>query len=170
MGQNKNKGEHLAQIDGFSGLKVRANVDEHYINRVIPGLTAYYPTDDKTYKLIVKKVFSSVGTGGTFIVDMLFTGEIPPGLRKGQTLQIRLAFSDETTALLLPKGGFFQQTGGNWIFKVSDDGKTAYKVDIQLNRANTDYYEVTRGLKPGDKVITSSYENYGDIQELVLTK
>jgi HlyD family secretion protein len=170
VGQNKNKGEHLAQIDGFSGLKVRANVDEHYINRVIPGLTAYYPTDDKTYKLIVKKVFSSVGTGGTFIVDMLFTGEIPPGLRKGQTLQIRLAFSDETTALLLPKGGFFQQTGGNWIFKVSDDGKTAYKVDIQLNRANTDYYEVTRGLKPGDKVITSSYENYGDIQELVLTK
>lgn len=170
IGQNKNKGEHLAQIDGFSGIKVRANVDEHYISRVIPGLTAYYPTDDKTYKLIVKKVFTSVGTGGTFQVDMMFVGETPPGLRKGQTLQIRLAFSDEAPALLLPKGGFYQQTGGNWIFKVSDDGKTAYKVDIQLNRQNPDYYEVTRGLKPGDKVITSSYETYGDIQELVLTK
>ena len=122
IGQNKNKGEHLAQIDGFSGLKVRANVDEHYISRVFAGLTAYYPTDDKTYKLIVKKVFSSVGTGGTFQVDMMFVGEAPAGLRKGQTLQIRLAFSDEAPALLLPKGGFFQQTGGNWIFKVSEDG------------------------------------------------
>jgi len=170
VGQNKNKGEHLAQIDGFSGLKVRANVDEHYISRVFTGLTAYYPTDDKTYKLIVKKVFSSVGTGGTFQVDMLFVGDVPAGLRKGQTLQIRLAFSDEAPALLLPKGGFFQQTGGNWIFKVSDDGKTAYKVDIQVNRQNPDYFEVIRGLKPGDKVITSSYENYGDIQELVLQK
>jgi HlyD family secretion protein len=170
IGQNKNKGEHLAQIDGFTGIKVRANVDEHYISRVIPGMTAYYPTDDKNYKMIVKKVFTSVGTGGTFQVDMMFVGDTPPGLRKGQTLQIRLVFSDEAPAILLPKGGFYQQTGGNWIFKVSDDGKTAYKVDIQLNRANPDYYEVIKGLKPGDKVITSSYETYGDIQELVLTK
>ena len=170
IGQNKNKGEHLAQFDGLTGLKVQALVDEHYISRVIAGLTAYYPTDDKTYKLIVKKVFTAVGTGGQFKVDMQFVGDTPPGLRKGQTLQIRLAFSDEAPALLLSKGGFFQQTGGNWIFKVSDDGKTAYKVDIQLNRQNPDYFEVVRGLKPGDKVITSSYETYGDIQELVLTK
>ncbi len=169
IGQNKNRGDHLAQIDGFDGVKIRALVDDHYINRVITGLTAYYPTDDKTYKLTVKKVFVQI-TNGQFPVDMEFVGEIPPGLRKGQTLQIRLAFSDEVPALLLPKGGFYQQTGGNWIFKVSDDGKTAYRVPIQLNRYNTDVYEVTGGLKPGDKVITSSYENYGDIQELVLTK
>jgi HlyD family secretion protein len=169
IGQNKNRGDHLAQIDGFTGVKIQALVDDHYINRVVTGLTAYYPTDDKNYKLIVKKVFTQV-TNGQFKVDMQFVGDIPPGLRKGQTLQVRLAFSDEAPALLLPKGGFYQQTGGNWIFKVSDDGKTAYKVDIQLNRQNPDYYEVTRGLKPGDKVITSSYENYGDIQELVLTK
>ncbi len=169
VGQNKNKGEHLGQIDAISGIKVRANVEEHYISRVFTGLTAYYPTDDQTYKLTVKKVFTQV-TAGQFQVDMEFVGPQPKGLRKGQTLQIRLAFSDEAPALLLPKGGFYQQTGGNWIFKVSDDGKTAYKVDIQLNRQNPDYYEVTRGLKPGDKVITSSYENYGDIQELVLTK
>lgn len=169
VGQNKNKGEHLAQIDGFNGLKIRALVDDHYINRVVTGLTAYYPTDDKNYKLVVKKVFVQV-TNGQFPVDMEFVGDVPPGLRKGQTLQIRLVFSDEAPALLLPKGGFYQQTGGNWIFKVSDDGKTAYKVDIQLNRANPDYYEVIKGLKPGDKVITSSYENYGDIQELILTK
>lgn len=169
VGQNKNKGDHLAQIDGFNGLKVQALVDEHYIARVVPGLTAYYPTDNKNYKLIVKKVYTQV-LNGQFKVDLLFVGDTPPGLRKGQTLQIRLVFSDEQPAILLPKGGFYQQTGGNWIFKVSDDGKTAYKVDIQLNRQNPDYYEVIRGLKPGDKVITSSYENYGDIQELVLTK
>ena len=169
VGQNKNRGDHLAQIDGFTGVKIRALVDDHYINRVVTGLTALYPTDNKTYKLIVKKVFVQI-TNGQFPVDMEFVGDVPPGLRKGQTLQINLTFGDERQALLLPLGGFFQQTGGNWIFKVSDDGKTAYKVDLQLGRQNTNYYEVTRGLKEGDKVITSSYENYGTIQELVLTK
>ena len=137
---------------------------------MIPGLTAYYTnTEDKTYKLVVKKVFTQV-VNGQFNVDMSFVGAVPAGLRKGQTLQIRLAFSDEAPALLLPKGGFYQQTGGNWIFKVSKDGKTAYKVNIQINRQSPDYYELTGGLEPGDKVITSSYETYGDIQELVLKK
>ncbi|MFI5159844.1 MAG: efflux RND transporter periplasmic adaptor subunit [Sphingobacteriales bacterium] len=169
VGQNKNKGDHLAQIDGFDGVKIRALVDDHYINRVVTGLTALYPTDNKTYKLVVKKVFVQI-TNGQFPVDMEFVGDVPPGLRKGQTLQINLTFGDERQALLLPLGGFFQQTGGNWIFKVSEDGKTAYKVDMQLGMQNTNYYQVTRGLKEGDKVITSSYENYGNIQELVLTK
>lgn len=169
VGQNKNRGDHLAQIDGFTGVKIRALVDDHYINRVVTGLTALYPTDNKTYKLVVKKVFVQI-TNGQFPVDMEFVGDVPPGLRKGQTLQINLTFGDEVPALLLPLGGFFQQTGGNWIFKVSEDGKTAYRVDLQLGRQNTNYYEVTRGLKEGDKVITSSYENYNTIQELILTK
>jgi len=170
IGQTKAKGEKLGEIDVTSGYKLRANVDEHYINRVFTGLTAYYPTDDGTnYKLTVKKVFTQV-TNGQFQVDMEFTGGTPKGLRKGQTLQLKLVFSDEVPALLLPKGGFYQQTGGNWIFKLSEDGKTAYKTDIQLGRYNTDNYELLRGLKPGDKVITSSYETYGDIQELILKK
>ena len=101
---------------------------------------------------------------------MEFEGEVPKGIRRGQTLQILLALSDETQALLLPKGGFYQQTGGNWIFKLSADGRRAYKTDIQLGRQNTEYYEVLSGLKPGDKVVTSSYENYGNMQELVLKK
>jgi len=101
---------------------------------------------------------------------MAFVGETAKGIKKGQTLQVYLNLSEETTALLLPKGGFFQQTGGNWIFKVSADGKKAYKVDIQINRQSPDYFELTSGLQPGDKVITSSYETYGDIQELVLKK
>ena len=170
VGQNKNKGEHLGQLDAQNGFKVQVEIEEHYLSRIYNGLMGDFSFADKTYKLVIKKVYTSVGKTGRFLVDMQFVGAIPKGIRKGQTLQIRLALSDETTATLVPKGGFYQQTGGNWIFKVSEDGKTAFKTDIQIGRQNPDYYEVLQGLKPGDKVITSSYENYGDIQELVLKK
>jgi len=169
VGQNINKGERLGEIDVLSGYKVRVNIDEHYISRVYNGLMGDFSFADKTYKLKIKKVFTQV-TNGQFQVDMEFIGSVPTGIRRGQTLQIRLALSDETQAILVPKGGFYQTTGGNWIFKLSADGKTAYKVDIQLNRQNPDYYEVTNGLQPGDKVVTSSYDTYGDMQELVLSK
>jgi len=169
IGQSKNKGERLGQIDVTSGFKVRVDVDEHYISRIFNGLMGEASVAGKNYKLTIKKVFTQV-TAGRFQVDMEFNDSVPLGIRRGQTLQIRLALSDETTALLLPKGGFFQQTGGNWIFKVTENGKVAYKVDIQLGRQNPDYYEVIQGLKPGEKVITSSYENYGTMQELVLKK
>ncbi|MFA6085209.1 efflux RND transporter periplasmic adaptor subunit [Mucilaginibacter sp.] len=170
IGQSKNKGEHLGQLDAQGGFKVRVDVEEHYLSRIYTGLKGDFTFAEKNYKLVIKKVYTSVEKTGRFTVDMEFVGEVPKGIRKGQTLQIRLALSDETTALLVPKGGFYQQTGGNWIFKVSEDGKTAYKTDIQIGRFNTDNYELLQGLKPGDKVITSSYENYGDIQELVLKK
>ena len=169
IGQNKHQGERLGQIDVLSGFKVRVDVDEHYISRIFTGLTGDFDFSDKTYKLKIKKVFTQV-TNGRFQVDLEFVGKVPEGIRRGQTLQIRLALGDETKALLLAKGGFYQQTGGNWIFKVSEDGKTAYKVDVQLGRQNPDYYEILQGLKPGDKVVTSSYENYGTMQELVLKK
>jgi len=170
VGQSKNKGEHLGQIDAQSGFKVRVDVEEHYLSRIYTGLMGDFTFADKNYAVVIKKVFTQV-TNGRFQVDMQFVKEVPKGIRKGQTLQIHLNLSAQTTsALLLPKGGFYQQTGGNWIFKVSEDGKTAYKVDIQINRQSPDYYELASGLKPGDKVITSSYENYGDIQELVLKK
>lgn len=107
---------------------------------------------------------------GVFNVDMTFIGKVPKGLRRGQTLQVFLELSEERTSILVPRGGFFQQTGGNWIFKVSEDGKKAYRVDITLGNQNPDYYEVVQGLKPGDKVITSSYETYGNMQELILGK
>ena len=169
IGQSKNKGERLGQIDVLSGFKVRVDIDEHYISRIYTGLLGGFTLATKDYKLKIKKVYTQV-TNGRFQVDMEFEGEVPQGIRRGQTLQIRLAFSDEVQALQVAKGGFYQQTGGNWIFKVSDDGKTAYKTDIQLGRQNPDYYEVLEGLKPGDKVVTSSYENYGTMQELVLKK
>ena len=169
VGQSKNKGDRLGQIDVMSGFKVRVDIDEHYLNRIFTGLAGEAAVSGKNYKLTIKKIFSQI-TGGRFQVDMQFNDSVPQGIRRGQTLQIRLALSDETQALLLPRGGFFQQTGGNWIFKVNQSGSAAYRVDIQLGRQNPDYFEVMQGLKPGDKVVTSSYENYGSMQELVLKK
>lgn len=167
IGQSKNPGERLGQIDVLSGFKVRADIDEHYITRIYPDLEGEFTLAGKSYKLRIKKVYTQV-TNGRFQVDMEFIDEVPKGIRRGQTLQIRLALSDETKALLVPKGGFYQQTGGNWIFKLDKDGKAAYRVDIQLGRQNPDYYEVIQGLEPGDKVITSSYETYEKVQELVM--
>jgi HlyD family secretion protein len=169
IGQSKNKGERLGQIDVLSGYKVRVDIDEHYLPRIVVGQMGETTVAGKDYQLKIKKVYTQV-TNGRFQVDMEFMNTPPETIRRGQTLQIRLALSDETQALLLPKGGFYQQTGGNWIFKVADNGSVAYKVDIQLGRQNPDYYEVLSGLKPGDKVVTSSYENYGTMQELVLKK
>jgi HlyD family secretion protein len=169
IGQSKNKGERLGQIDVLSGYKVRVDVDEHYLSRVVIGLNGETSFAGKDYKLKIIKVYSQVNNG-RFQVDMQFTEKAPEGIRRGQTLQIRLALSDETQALLLAKGGFYQQTGGNWVYKLDNDGRTAYKVDVQLGRQNPDYYEVLSGLKPGDKVVTSSYENFGNMQELVLKK
>jgi HlyD family secretion protein len=170
VGQSKNKGEHLGQIDVQSGFKVRVDIDEHYLSRIYTGLKGDFQFADQTYNLVIKKVYTQVKTTGSFQVDMQFVGKVPTGIRKGQTLQVRLALSDQMQAVLVPKGGFFQQTGGNWIFKVSEDGSKAYRVNIQLGRQSPDYFVVTEGLNPGDKVITSSYETYGDIQELVLKK
>lgn len=167
IGESKNKGERLGQIDVLSGFKVRVDIDEHYISRIYTGQRGSFTFNNKQYFLIIKKVYTQV-TNGRFQVDMEFENEVPEGIRRGQTLQIRVALSEEKQALLIPKGGFFQQTGGNWIFKVSDNGDKAYRVDISLGSQNTEYYEVINGLSPGDKVITSSYDNYGNIEELVL--
>ena len=167
IGESKNKGERLGQIDVLSGFKVRVDIDEHYISRIYNGQRGSFTFNNKMYFLVIKKVYTQV-TNGRFQVDMEFEEEVPEGIRRGQTLQIRVALSEEKPALLIPKGGFFQQTGGNWIFRVSDNGESAYRVDISLGSQNTEYYEVLSGLKEGDKVITSSYDNYGNIQELVL--
>ncbi|MGB5941773.1 MAG: efflux RND transporter periplasmic adaptor subunit [Leeuwenhoekiella sp.] len=167
IGESKNKGERLGQIDVLSGFKVRVDVDEHYISRIYSGQQGTFNFDGKEYVLTIRKVYTQVNNG-RFQVDMEFEGETPEGIRRGQTLQIRVALSQEKQAVMIPKGGFFQETGGNWIFKLSEDGNTAYRVDISLGSQNTSNYEVLQGLKPGDKVITSSYDNYGDIEELVL--
>lgn len=169
IGENKRQGDRLGQIDVLSGYKVRVEIDEHYISRIYIGLTGEFTFAGQAYPLRITKVFTQV-SNGRFQVDMKFEDTVPEGIRRGQTLQIRLALSDEKQVLRLPRGGFYQQTGGNWIFKLSEDGKEAYRAEIQIGSQNPDFYEVLQGLNPGDKVITSSYENYGNMQELVLKK
>jgi len=167
IGQSINKGTRLGQIDVLSGYKVKVDIDEYYISRIYAGQEGSFAYNGKTYTLIIKKVFSQVNNG-RFQVDMVFDGDAPEGIRRGQNLQIRLALSAEKEALLVAKGGFYQKTGGNWIFKISEDGSTAYKVDIRLGSQNTKFHEVLEGLNPGDKVITSSYDSFGDIDELII--
>lgn len=167
IGQSKNKGERLGQVDVLSGYKVRVDIDEHYISRIYVGQTGTFSFNGNEYQLLIKKVFTQVNNG-RFQVDMLFPERIPEGIRRGQSLQIRLALSDEKQALLVPKGGFFQATGGNWIFKLNENGTVAHKVPIRLGSQNTAYYEVLEGLIPEDKVITSSYDSFGDKQELII--
>lgn len=167
IGQSKNKGERLGQVDVLSGYKVRVDIDEHYISRIYSGQTGKVTLNDSSYILVIKKVFTQV-TNGRFQVDMQFKDKAPKGIRRGQNLQIRVALSAEKEALLVSKGGFFQKTGGNWIYKVNENGDMAYKVDIALGSQNTEYYEVLDGLNPGDKVITSSYDSFGEVEELIL--
>jgi len=167
IGQSVPKGQRLGQIDVITAFKVRAEVDEFYISRIYTGQQGTFILNNKTYTLTIKKVFTQV-TNGRFQVDMVFEGEKPSGIRRGQNLQVLLALSAEKQALVVPTGGFFQKTGGNWIFKLSEDGSRAYKVDIQLGSQNTEYYEIIKGLKAGDKVVTSSYESFNNIEQLIL--
>ncbi|MDR0565935.1 MAG: HlyD family efflux transporter periplasmic adaptor subunit [Prevotellaceae bacterium] len=165
IGQSKNKGERIGQVDVLSGFKVRVDVDEHYIARIYAGLEGQYRQGDSLYTLTIKKVYTQV-SGGRFAVDMLFKGAAPDGIRRGQSLQIRIALGDETNAILIPRGGFYQQTGGKWIFALSADGSRAYRKEIRIGRQNPDYYEVLEGLEPNEKVVVNSYENYGNAEEL----
>jgi HlyD family secretion protein len=165
IGQSKSKGERIGQLDVLSGVKVRVEVDEHYISRIYAGLEGQYKQGDSLYTLAIKKVYTQVSSG-RFAVDMLFRGAAPEGIRRGQSLQIRIALGDESEAVLIPRGGFYQQTGGKWIFKLTADGSRAFRKEVRIGRQNPDYYEVLEGLEPEDKVVVNSYENYGDAEEL----
>jgi HlyD family secretion protein len=168
VGESKTAGENIGQIDDLNGFKVKANIDEHYISKVYPGLKAEFDFNGQTYPVSVAKVFPEV-QNGQFQVDMEFPeGKAPVGIRRGQTLQIRLHLSGGDKALLIPRGGFYQSTGGAWAFVVDKSGKYAEKRTLKLGRQNPQYYEVLEGLMPGDKVIVSSYDGYGDIEKLNL--
>ena len=167
VGESKNKGERLGQIDVLSGHKITTDIDEHYVSRVHIGQKGSFLFNGKNHELEIKKIYIQV-TNGKFQVDMGFLGEKPKSIRRGQTIQILLALSAEKQTVRIPKGGFYQKTGGNWIFKVSKDGQSAFRVPIQLGSQNTEYYEVLEGLSSGDRVITSSYVNFGDKEELII--
>jgi HlyD family secretion protein len=169
IGESKSPGQRLGQIDVLDGFKVRAPIDEFYIARVNPGQKGEADINGKTYTLTVTKVYPEV-RDGRFEIDMLFDGTAPGGIRRGQTLQIRLELGDLAEAVMVPRGGFYQKTGGQWIYVVDRSGAYATKRRIKLGRQNPQAFEVLEGLEPGEKVVTSSYDNFGDIDKLVLTK
>jgi HlyD family secretion protein len=166
IGESKSRGQRLGQIDVLEGFKIRVGIDEHYISRIQPGQTGDFKLADHDYHLVIKKIYPEV-LEGRFEVDMYFDEKEPEGIRRGQTLHIRLQLGDLSEAVLLPTGGFFQKTGGQWVYIVEASGKTAIKRKIKLGRQNTEAYEVLDGLAPGDKVVTSSYDNFGDMDKLI---
>lgn len=167
LGQNIAAGQNIGQINDLSDFKVQAQIDEHYIDRVRPGLSASFSRDGKTYRLRVRKVYPEV-RNGTFRTDFVFVGERPAQMRSGQTFYVELALGKSQQATLIPRGTFFQTTGGNWIFVLDKSARKAYRRNISIARQNPQYYEVTDGLEPGERVITSGYEAFKDNEVLVI--
>ena len=167
LGQNIAAGQNIGQINDLSDFKVQAQIDEHYIDRVRPGLSASFSRDGKPYRLRVRKVYPEV-RNGTFRTDFVFVDERPAQMRSGQTFYVELALGKSQQATLIPRGTFFQTTGGNWIFVLDKSGRKAYRRNISIARQNPQYYEVTDGLEPGERVITSGYEAFKDNEVLVI--
>ncbi len=167
IGESISQGENVGQIDKVDSFKVRANIDEHWIARVSTGQFGEFTFNRNDYKMIVKKVFPQV-TNGTFQVDMLFVKEIPEGIRRGQTVHIKLELGELSEAVFVDRGGFYQTTGGQWIFVIDQSGEFATRRNIRLGRQNTQSFEVLEGLEPGEKVITSSYDTYQEVDKLVI--
>jgi len=166
IGQTKSVGQHLGQIDKDDGYKLEANIDERYISRVYVGQSAEFDFAGKTYQLFINKIYTDV-TNGSFKVDMLFNEEVPEHIKRGQTLQIKLIFSSAQDQIIIKRGGFFQETGGNWIYVVDANEEFATKRNIRINRQNSNYYEIMEGLQVGEKVIVSSYKTFGDKDKLI---
>lgn len=167
IGQSINQGQRLGQIDILGIYKVSVPIDELYLPRISKGLRATTDFNNKTYSLVITYIYPTI-TGGRFLVDMDFVGDAPQGLRRGLSLRMRIELGQSAEGLLLPVGGFYKDTGGNWVFVVEPGGDRAVKRDIKLGRKNPEHFEVLEGLKPGDKVITSSYENFGTNEVLIL--
>ncbi|MDR3250909.1 MAG: HlyD family efflux transporter periplasmic adaptor subunit [Tannerella sp.] len=166
IGQSVGSGARIGQISVLSDYKIEALIDEHYIDRVKNGLAATFERQDKTYNLAVRKVYPEV-RDKQFKTDFIFSGERPDNIRTGQTYYINLQLGQPVDAVLIPRGAFYQNTGGQWIFVITADNKKAVRRQIRIGRQNPTYYEVLSGLEQGEKVITSSYDNYGDAQELI---
>lgn len=167
LGQNIQAGQNIGQINDLSDFKIETKIDEHYIDRVRAGLTATITRDGKQYQLRVRKVYPEV-RNGSFRTDFVFEGTRPEQMRSGQTYYVELALGKSSQAMLIPRGTFFQTTGGNWIFVLNRSNKKAYRRNISIARQNPQYYEVTEGLEPGERVITSGYEAFKDNEVLIL--
>jgi HlyD family secretion protein len=169
IGQSIQRGANMGQINVLTSYKVVAQIDEHYIDRVKTQLTATLDRQGKEYNLLVKRVYPEV-RNGTFEIDMIFRDSMPDNIRTGQTYYISLQLGQPKVSVLVPIGGFFQETGGQWIFVLDPTESFAFKRNISIGRKNPKYYEVLEGLQPGEKVIVSGYETFGKNEKLILKK
>lgn len=167
IGQNITQGQRIGQINVLTDYKIEASIDEHYIDRVQRELTAILERNGKEFPLRLRKVYPEV-RNGKFKVDLVFTEDKPETIRSGQSYNIKLQLGESSDALLLPKGSFFQSTGGQWIFVVGPDGDEAIRRNIRIGKQNSRYYEVLEGLQAGEKVITSNYDTFGEAERIVL--
>ncbi|AEM70320.1 efflux transporter, RND family, MFP subunit [Allomuricauda ruestringensis DSM 13258] len=167
IGQNISQGQRIGQINVLTDFKIEADIDEHYIDRVKRDLSATLERNGNEFKLRLRKVYPEV-RNGRFRVDLVFVDERPETIRAGQSYNIRLQLGESNDALLLPKGGFFQSTGGQWVFVINPDGNEAIRRNVRLGKQNSRYYEVLEGLQPGEQVITSNYDSFGDAERIVL--
>ncbi len=167
LGRSIAQGANIGQINDLSTFKVTAQIDEHYIDRVVTGLTASFERQDTRFEMLLRKVYPEV-RNGQFRADFVFAGDVPENIRSGQTYYLNLQLGQPTEAIIIPRGSFYQSTGGAWIYVVDASGEKAYRRDIRIGRQNPQYYEVTEGLQAGEKVITSSYDNFGDHDVLLL--
>lgn len=169
LGQSVSSGMKIGQINNLSSYKIEAQIDEHYIDRVMPGLEAQFERQDESYQAVIRKVYPEV-RDGKFKVDFKFDGTLPENIRTGQTYSLNLQLGQPEEAVMIPRGTFYQKTGGRWIYVVTEDGSKAYKREIRIGRQNPQYYEVLEGLEPGEEVITSGYDNLGDNDCLILKR
>jgi HlyD family secretion protein len=167
IGQNIQQGQRIGQINVLTDYKIEATIDEHYIDRVKRDLTAVLDRNGKEYQLRLRKVYPEV-RNGKFKVDLVFADQKPETIRTGQSYNIKLQLGASNDALLLPRGSFFQSTGGQWIFVVDASGEIAWKRPIRIGKQNSRYYELLEGLEAGEKVITSNYDSFGDAEKIVL--
>ena len=167
LGESIGAGTKIGQISDMSSYKIEAQIDEHYIDRVIPELDATFERQDATFSASLRKVYPEVREG-KFKADFKFEGDVPENIRSGQTYYLNLQLGSPEAAILIPRGSFFQKTGGRWIYVLNDDGTKAVRREIRIGRQNPKYYEVLEGLAPGEKVITSGYDNFGDNEVLIL--
>ena len=169
LGQSLQQGANIGQVNDLTTYKVQAQIDEHYIDRITTGLVASFERQDTRYEMQLRKVYPEV-RNGQFKADFRFVGDAPENIRSGQTYYLNLQLGEAAEAILIPRGSFYQATGGKWIYVLDASGEKAYRREIRIGRQNPQYYEVIEGLQPGEKVIVSSYDNFGDNEVLILNQ
>ncbi len=169
LGQSISSGSSIGQVNDLSAFKVTAQIDEHYIDRITRGLTATFERQEHNYQMTLNKVYPEVREG-QFRADFIFAGEAPTSIRSGQTYYLNLQLGQPADALLIPRGAFYQSTGGAWVYVLDASGERAYRRQIRIGRQNPQYYEVVDGLQAGERVITSGYEDFGENEVLILKK